>query len=90
MDTTLKVGDKTEKMLIPLHCNGGQKDMYGKTIWHVHMDDMQMNHYYLMTTSESTVKQIMANVNKCIKMKFIVAGIREFENCVRIKNVAII
>ena len=86
--TTLTVGEKVEKLLVPLHCNGSGKNMYGQEVWHVHFDDLQMNHYYLMTTSESTVKKVMSHVNSAVKVKFIVAGIREFENCVRIKNVS--
>ena len=90
IDASLKIDDRVEKLLIPLHCNDGGKDRYGKQIWHVHFDDLQMRHYYLMTSSEPTVRQIMAHVNSCVKVKFIVAGIRQFENCVRIKNVSVL
>jgi hypothetical protein len=85
----LKRDDRAEMVLIPLCCNKAGRSSYSpyKEQWHVHFNDENGNHYYLFTTSEAIVKQAMENVNKPVNAKFIVAGLNEFDNCVRIKNV---
>lgn len=90
---TLQKNDKAERILIPLHANC-QKNSYGDTLWHIHLDDMRMRHYYIMTTSETVAEQVLSNINKPMKARFTVAGVWQFGfsanadvNCTRIKNV---
>lgn len=89
--TALNVNDRVEKTLIPLCCNSVGKSSYFpyKKQWNVHFDDEQGNHYYLFTTSEDVVRQAMDNVGKAVRTRFIVAGIRNEEHCIRIKNLKI-
>ncbi len=88
--TTMNVDDRIDRILIPLHCHS-TKNHYGNggKLWHIHFDDMQMNHYYLVTASESVAQQAMENVNKAVKTRFIVAEVNQFGNCTRIKNLSI-
>ena len=88
---TLSIGQRVEMTLIPMSCNSAGSSWYFpyKEQWNVHFKDKDENLYYLFTTSEATVKQAMANMNKEVKAKFIVAGIRPFEHCIRIKNLKI-
>ncbi len=88
---TLKKGDKVEMQLTPRSASAAGCNWYSSLPqWHVHLTDANGVEYYWLTAAEQTVNELMQKVGTAVEMKFIVAGIRQSENCIRIKNVRIV